>query len=102
MTRLAWFLHAVWAVLSVTVLARFVYEAPLDSTGEIRVRFVLETLAVNFPLSALLMLVTPTEEPLWQWCYFTLGGFVQWVLIVPWLIGWTRRTLPRLWRRKQT
>lgn len=99
MKRLAWFLLAVWAVLSVTVLGRFLAEAPLDTTGEIRLRFVLETVVINFPISTLLMLTTPTEEPLWQWCYFTLGGFVQWVLIVPWLIGWARRTISR-WPKK--
>lgn len=90
MKRVAWFLVALWAILSVAVLARLIYDGPADS--EIRVRFAYEVLAVNFPLSVTLLYFFP-EHPVWQWFLCTLVGFVQWVLIVPWLIASCRRVL---------
>ena len=93
MKGLRWFLAAAWAVLSVAVLARFLYDgAALDHNSEITVRFTYEFLALNFPISAPLLYVAPAH-PIWQWSFFTLAGFVQWFILIPLLWQWLRRRL---------
>ncbi len=94
--RLAWLLLALWAIASVAVLARFLYEG---SEPEMKVRYAYELLAVNFPISVPVVYLLP-KHPVGQWFVCTLAGFVQWVLIVPWLVDGCRRAISKRRRRE--
>lgn len=99
MKRLGWLLIAIWAVFSIAALARFLADAPGDSTGEIRVRLAYELLTLNFPISNLVVFVAPAQ-PIWQWSLFTIAGFFQWVLLFPWLFRLGRQAYARFQARE--
>lgn len=94
------FFLVLWAVLSVAVLAQYL-RGPAAGE-ELQVRLAYQLVILNFPTSLLLLLI-PAKLPLWylgftqpgdvivHWCTFTLAGFVQWALLLPWVAAWLRR-----------
>ncbi len=87
---LGWLLIATWAILSVGILATFLRDSPGDSSGEIGELLIYGLLTLNFPISTLAVYTAPAD-PIWQWCYFTIAGFLQWFILFPWLFNWCQR-----------
>jgi hypothetical protein len=94
----ATFLLVVWATLSVACL--FQYGKDLQGSPapqELDERLVIQSLAINFPMSTLTFFTTKIPAPLSMfeldevvsvWFFATLAGYIQWAMIVPWLIRW--------------
>lgn len=91
------FLLATWAVLSVAALCQFVSHDSNDP--ELEVLFVYELVALNFPISLILLVSTVSipfgylgfSDQIVYWCNFTVLGYLQWAVLFPLAWSWARQ-----------
>lgn len=87
-----------WAVVSVAILAQFLYDAYFRSNvepgvyTELEIRLLWSTMIINFPLSYIGAFVGGLfwkffDGPIVEWCFMTFAGFVQWFILFPYLVS---------------
>ena len=95
-------LLAMWSVLSIGLLAQFLYDIQDPSAsdqlvrGELQTRLVWCVFMLNFPSSILVSLIAvlvPESEflsrgPVSEWCILSMAGFVQWFVLAPMIVRW--------------
>lgn len=97
-----------WAILCIAALAGFLYEVSiLESSelpgveGELELKLTLQLLILNLPISLLPVALSPLLPdfgvgPVLEWSLLVFLGFIQWTIIVPFVIERGRQVWTKL------